>query len=875
VGERTPGALSAAAVLDSMSDGFVAIDHEWRVIYVNTRGAEIQGRAPELLLGRNLFEIYPDAVGTSFESAYRKAMTERVLVQIEAYYAPWDRWFNQRIYPTEDGIAIFFVDITERKRGEKSDAGQRRVMELIAADAPLQETLDEIVRLIEAQSPELMGSILLADDDGLHLRRGAAPSLPADYVRAIDGQATGPRAGSCGTAAYRGAQVIVEDIETDALWSDHRAIANAHGLRACWSTPILDPQHRLVGTFAIYLRHPGHPSERHNQLIEMAVHTAAIAIAKDRAERERVRAQAALRSRELMFRMVFENAAIGMTLSNTDQKLVRSNRAFATMLGYTDTELRGRKVADVLHPDDRAERLRLYRSLAVDEIGHFQADLRYRRKDGSLMWGRLTASHVPKEGDAPQYSIGMIEDITERKRAEAHIEYLATHDALTGLPNHNLTHDRLTQAMVHVRRTGRLLAVLYLDMDRFKVINDGFGHPFGDAVIRAVGERLKTAVRDGDTVARQSGDEFLVLLNDVRKVADVYVVAQKALDAFAMPLSVQGREVHVAASIGISVYPQDGQSADALIENADAAMYRAKKLGGNSYQFFTREMSDETKRRVDLETQLRLAIARDQLHLAYQPKVEIASGLIIGCEALLRWTHPEIGGISPAQFIPIAEESGQIVPIGDWVLRTAAAQNKMWLDAGLPPIVVSVNISARQFQQQDVAAWVLGTLRETGLAPDRLELELTESLIAQDVEQAIHATNQLKSAGVKLSIDDFGTGYSNLGNLKRFRVDTLKIDQSFVRNVLTDADDASIALAVISLAHSLRMRVLAEGVETAGQYEFLRLHDCDEIQGYYFSKPVPAGEMAAMLQAGKRLAAADSVILTEVPPKRGASQAAS
>jgi EAL domain-containing protein (putative c-di-GMP-specific phosphodiesterase class I) len=286
-------------------------------------------------------------------------------------------------------------------------------------------------------------------------------------------------------------------------------------------------------------------------------------------------------------------------------------------------------------------------------------------------------------------------------------------------------------------------------------------------------------------------------------------------------------------------------------------------------------MSDETKRRVDLETQLRLAIARDQLHLAYQPKVEIASGLIIGCEALLRWTHPEIGGISPAQFIPIAEESGQIVPIGDWVLRTAAAQNKMWLDAGLPPIVVSVNISARQFQQQDVAAWVLGTLRETGLAPDRLELELTESLIAQDVEQAIHATNQLKSAGVKLSIDDFGTGYSNLGNLKRFRVDTLKIDQSFVRNVLTDADDASIALAVISLAHSLRMRVLAEGVETAGQYEFLRLHDCDEIQGYYFSKPVPAGEMAAMLQAGKRLAAADSVILTEVPPKRGASQAAS
>jgi diguanylate cyclase (GGDEF)-like protein/PAS domain S-box-containing protein len=588
----------------------------------------------------------------------------------------------------------------------------------------------------------------------------------------------------------------------------------------------------------------------------MATHTAAIAIAKDRAQRERVRAQVALRNRELMFRLVFENAAIGMTLANTEQKLMRSNRAFATMLGYTDAELRGRKVTDVVHPDDRAERLRLYQSLAADEIDHFQADLRYLRKDGTLMWGRLTASRVRQEGDTPQLNIGMIEDITERKRAEAHIEYLATHDALTGLPNHNLMNDRLTQAMAHVRRAGGVLAILYLDLDRFKVINDGFGHPFGDAVIRAVGERLKAVVRDGDTVARQSGDEFLLLLNDLRKSADVYVVAQKALDAFAKPLALQGREVHVAASIGISVYPQDGQTADALIENADAAMYRAKKLGGNTCQFFTREMSDETKRRVDLETQLRLAIARNQLHLAYQPKVEVASGRIIGCEALLRWTHPALGPISPAQFIPIAEESGQIVPIGDWVLRTAAAQNKTWLDTGLPPIVVSVNISARQFQQQDVAAWVLGALRETGLAPERLELELTESLIAQDVEQAIHAINQLKSAGVKLSIDDFGTGYSNLGNLKRFRVDTLKIDQSFVRDILTDADDASIALAVISLAHSLRMRVLAEGVETAEQFEFLRLNGCDEIQGYYFSKPVSADELAAMLQAGKRLAAA-------------------
>jgi EAL domain-containing protein (putative c-di-GMP-specific phosphodiesterase class I) len=325
------------------------------------------------------------------------------------------------------------------------------------------------------------------------------------------------------------------------------------------------------------------------------------------------------------------------------------------------------------------------------------------------------------------------------------------------------------------------------------------------------------------------------------------------LEAFDRPFQLEGRDVHLSASIGVSLFPQDGQTADALIGNADVAMYRAKDSGRNVYQFFTREMSDETQRRVEIETELRAAVARGQLRLAYQPRVDLASGRITGCEALLRWDHPVLGPVPPGRFIPIAEDSGLIVPIGDWVLRTACAQNRAWQDAGLPPLVVSVNLSARQFLQQDVVAWVLGVLAQTGLPAERLELELTESLIAQDVEKFIATVNRLKEAGVRLAIDDFGTGYSSLSYLKRFRVDTLKIDQSFVRNLASEVDDATIALAVISLAHNLRMSALAEGVETGAQCNFLRLNRCDAMQGYFFSKPVPAAEMEAMLRAGKTL----------------------
>ncbi|MEO7726961.1 MAG: EAL domain-containing protein [Burkholderiales bacterium] len=434
-----------------------------------------------------------------------------------------------------------------------------------------------------------------------------------------------------------------------------------------------------------------------------------------------------------------------------------------------------------------------------------------------------------------------------RKEAESHLTFYANHDTLTGLPNRAMFNQRLTQALARAQRLTTMVAVLFVDLDRFKIINDTLGHDAGDRLLKQLADRLRECMREGDTIGRQGGDEFVVLIEDVADPQQLAGVGQKILETVAHPYLINGQEFHVTASIGISLYPADGTDQQALLKNADIAMYRAKEQGKNNYQFYSAQMNLHSFERLALETSLRRAVERNEFLLHYQPKVDMRSGRITGVEALIRWQHPELGMVPPTQFIALAEETGLIAPIGEWVLRTACAEAQGWAVKGLPPISVAVNLSARQFARDDLATAVMRVLRETGLDPRMLELEITESTVMHNAERAAAVLQQLKQLGVRVAIDDFGTGYSSLSYLKRFPISSVKIDRSFVLDLPDDKDDAAITQAVIAMAHSLRLRVIAEGVETSAQYRFLEEHHCDEMQGHYFSAPVDAPAIARLL----------------------------
>jgi diguanylate cyclase (GGDEF)-like protein/PAS domain S-box-containing protein len=441
----------------------------------------------------------------------------------------------------------------------------------------------------------------------------------------------------------------------------------------------------------------------------------------------------------------------------------------------------------------------------------------------------------------------------ERKLAEERIEFMANHDALTGLPNRALLNDRLSQAILHAQRDDRWVSVLFVDLDNFKYINDSLGHNAGDELLRTIAKRMLDCVRATDTVVRLGGDEFVVLLADQPKSASaISLVVEKLQSAIAEPICVDGHDLRVTSSLGVATYPHDGGDATTLLANADAAMYRAKEVGRDNFQFYTAELNTKVHEKFLLQEELRNAIARSEFVLHYQPQVDLRTGRVFAVEALVRWNNPKLGIVAPNKFIPTAEETGLIVPIGDWVLQEACRQNKAWQDAGLPPMVVCVNVSARQFREKTLIDRVLGALNSTGLEPRYLELELTESLIMQDVASSVATMKDLQSLGIQLSIDDFGTGYSSLSALKTFPVTRLKIDKSFVDGLLADDNDRAVAGAVVSLGQTLNLRVIAEGVETDAQAEFLRSINCDEMQGYLFSKPLPAQDIEAMLRATER-----------------------
>src|SRR6266849_3540041 len=435
-----------------------------------------------------------------------------------------------------------------------------------------------------------------------------------------------------------------------------------------------------------------------------------------------------------------------------------------------------------------------------------------------------------------QYSI-------ERKRYQEQLEYQANYDALTGLPNRNLLRDRLRQS-VFAQRFVRSIGVVFLDIDHFKFVNDSLGHNTGDKLLQNVAERLTETVRDGDTVARLGGDDFILVLNDQPGQEVIYRAMQRIMNRVAEPIDIDGQELMVTCSAGISLYPQDGPDVETLLKNADAAMYQAKEKGRNNFQFYTAEMNRQVNERLKTETSLRRALERDEFELYYQPRFNVGSGALVGCEALLRWQHPERGLLLPERFIALAEETGLIVPIGEWVLKNACTQARTWQNGRSSPISVSVNLSLRQFKQEALANAVAAALKESGLDPCLLEMELTESLVMHDTDAAILVLTRLREIGVELSVDDFGTGYSSLSYLTRLPISALKIDQSFVHDIKGNdrADEGIVAQAIISLGHNLKLKVVGEGVETEAQFDFLKRHDCDEVQGFHFGKPMPAPE---------------------------------
>jgi diguanylate cyclase (GGDEF)-like protein len=459
----------------------------------------------------------------------------------------------------------------------------------------------------------------------------------------------------------------------------------------------------------------------------------------------------------------------------------------------------------------------------------------------------FTARRFTREGEHGYVGIAL--SMSDQVALQDRLQYQATHDSLTGLANRDLLRADLSTAIPAAERAGHLVALLHLDLDRFKVVNDGFGHPFGDRVLQAVAGRLRTLVCLEDTVARVGGDEFVVLTPRVDRTEDIEEMAQRLVDSFAEPFTVEGRRIHLGASIGISFYPDDGATGTELVDNADMAMYYAKAAGRSAFRVFEPQMATKAQWRTEMEIDLRGAAAAGQLWLAFQPKVDLARGVIVGCEALLRWEHPEHGPISPLDFIPVAEDSGLILPIGDWVLETACRQGRAWMDAGLPPVSIAVNVSASQLFQADAVGWVSSVLERTGFPAELLELELTESQVAQDVEAAIAVFGRLRALGVRIAIDDFGTGYSSLEYLHRFEATALKVDRSFVDGMLTEPGDAAIVRAAIALAHAFGLSVIAEGVESDAQRRLLADLGCDEIQGYLVSRPVPAEQFAALLQS--------------------------
>ncbi len=728
-------------------------------------------------------------------------------------------------------------------------ASENAVLAQLASNATLSTVLRHLCLYVEQVYPNAMSALLLLDADSQTLRVAAAPTLPAAYAATLENTPVGPDAGACGCAVYLGDAVFIDNIATDPRWQHERTAALSAGFASAWALPIRSSRGDKLGVLGLFYRQPCMPVEEEQHFLDDVTHLAGVAIQKDNVER-------GLAESEERYRLAISNLHEGVVIMSPDGVVQAANASAERILRVRPGQLVGRNRLDpiqrVVDEGGKEVGLTMMPSGHVLRTGEpiFGRVYGLLLKTGELMWVRQNIIPIRRHAEPTPSSVMLsFADITDIKRAEQRLRHLAAHDALTGLTNRSFFIAHLESAIESARDESRELALFFLDLDRFKSVNDTAGHACGDTLLQSAAARLTDCIGPGDVIARLGGDEFVILIDQRVEGKRIALLAERLLQAMREPFDTVNGRYYLGVSIGVALYPHDGISGSDLLRSADAAMYRAKQNGRNRAQFYTAELNARLQRRYMLENALRDARENNELQLVYQPKYDLASHRIVGAEALLRWNSAKLGAISPVEFIPVAEETGLIVPIGAWVLRRACEQAVIWYEALGYDFRMAVNLSARQFQAGDVVPMIEQTLADTGLPPTALEVEITESLLMGGADEVRPMFDALTAQGIRISIDDFGTGYSSLSYLQRFPISNVKIDRSFITGIPGDPDSVALTEAIVAMARALGMTVTAEGVEDADQVEFLAKAGCQEIQGYYIGKPVTAEGFDRLLRA--------------------------
>jgi len=794
--------------------------------------------------GRNLRELFREVLRhpelhLETENENIKKTGERV----------WIVWHNRVTYDSKGkfaGILCIAQDVTDRKRvREEFKRAQElcfplnRINEVIHStldlDAIMQRVIVESAKALDAEA----SSIGLFENEHFVVKH--VYNMPRELVgrSLLSGEVKGVH-----YAASMKDVVVFEDALNDGRLNPE--LIRTYGIRSLIIAPLI-ARGTVLGAMNFYRFSSSNGySGAYIDFIRKLSASLSLALEDARLFAE-VRAR---QERASFIAAALENSSQPFVSSYPNGRLMIFNQAFAELTGYTEEELRSMTLAMDLTPAEwREPEARVLEELR--RTGEPQLyEKEYIRKDGSRVLLEVKV-HLMRDGKGnPEYCYAFMTDISERRRMQEEMKHLAHHDALTGLPNRMFFTDLLARVLAQSQRHQRKLALLFLDLDRFKNVNDMLGHDVGDQLLKEVAERLRKSIRSSDTVSRIGGDEFNILLSEIASAEDAAVIARKILAAFQKPCTIAGHELRVTASIGISIYPDDSEDAGKLLKYADTAMYHAKEHGRNIYQFYNAAINISSSKRMQMENSLRQALERGELVVHYQPRVDIKTKGIVGAEALVRWNHPEMGLLEAAQFIPLAEETGFVASIDEWVLRKVCEQVKLWRNAGWT-VSVTVNLSARQLQSPQLAAKVSRILKETAVSPEYLHLEITESAAMHNIERTAERLKELSEMGVQIYIDNFGTGYSSLNYLKRLPVECLKIDKSFIRDIECNSDDRTIISAITAMAHEMRLKVIAEGVETPEQYSFLRFAGCDEMQGFLFSRPLPAEEFKKLIANGK------------------------